>query len=96
VLRKKAVPVESFGTEELRRLAADMFETCEAEEGAGLAAPQIGVSLRVFVVDCAENPEDPESPVRRFVAVNPEIVASEGQIASEEGCLSISPACAIP
>ncbi len=89
VLRQKAAPVEAFATAELRQLVADMYETCEAEEGAGLAAPQVGVSLQVFVVDCAENPEDPESPVQRFVAVNPEVVASQGLVHSEEGCLSI-------
>ena len=89
VLRQKAPPVSPSGDEQLRQLVADMFETCEAEEGAGLAAPQIGVPLRVFVIDCAENPEDPESPVQRFAAVNPEIIAAEGEIPSEEGCLSI-------
>src|SRR3972149_5241736 len=89
VLRQKAVPVSEPGTPELRQLVADMFETCTAEEGAGLAAPQIGVPLRVFVVDCPEEPEDPESPVKRFAAVNPRVVSTEGELLSEEGCLSI-------
>ena len=89
VLRQKAAPVPAFGTAELRELVDDMYETCEAEEGAGLAAPQIGVSYQVFVIDCAEDPQDPESPNQRFVAINPEIIATEGQIQSEEGCLSI-------
>jgi len=89
VLRQKAPPVSQPGDEQLRQLVADMFETCEAEEGAGLAAPQIGVSQRVFVIDCAEDPDDPQSPVQRFAAVNPEIIAAEGEIPSEEGCLSI-------
>jgi peptide deformylase len=89
VLRVKAAPVPRPGGPELKELVADMFETCTAEEGAGLAAPQIGVSLRVFVVDCPEDPEDPESPVQRFAAVNPRVVAAEGEILSEEGCLSM-------
>jgi len=89
VLRQKAAQVPALGTRELEELIADMFETCTAEEGAGLAAPQIGVSLRVFVVDCPEDPEDPECPVQRFAAINPEILAAEGDTLSEEGCLSM-------
>jgi peptide deformylase len=89
LLRQPAAPVSQPGSRELRELVDDMFETCTAEEGAGLAAPQIGVSLRVFVVDCPEDPEDPESPVRRFAAVNPRVVATEGETLSEEGCLSM-------
>jgi len=89
VLRLKSAPVAATGTDALRELVADMYETCAAEEGAGLAAPQIGVSLRVFVVDCPEDPEDPESPIVRFAAVNPRVVAAEGQMLSEEGCLSM-------
>jgi peptide deformylase len=89
VLRLKAAPVPMPAGQELKELVADMFETCTAEEGAGLAAPQIGVSLRVFVVDCPEDPEDPESPIFRFVAVNPEVLAATGEVLSEEGCLSM-------
>jgi len=89
VLRQKAAQVPALGTRELEELVLDMFETCTAEEGAGLAAPQIGVSLRVFVVDCPEDPEDPESPVQRFAAVNPRLLAADGEILSEEGCLSM-------
>ena len=89
VLRAKAAPVAEPGNRELKELVLDMFETCTAEDGAGLAAPQIGVSLRVFVVDCPEDPEDPESPILKFAAINPRIVAAEGEILSEEGCLSM-------
>ncbi len=88
VLRLKAAPVAGFDPS-LGDLVRDMFDTCEAEEGAGLAAPQIGVSLRVFVVDCREDPEDPASRAHRFAAVNPTILRIEGQISAEEGCLSI-------
>jgi peptide deformylase len=89
VLRAKSAPVADLPPAELRALIADMFETCTAEEGAGLAAPQIGVSLRVFVVDCPEDPEDETSPVVRFAAVNPRVLAAEGEVLSQEGCLSI-------
>src|SRR5688572_10713197 len=89
VLRAKSAPVGDLSPQELKALIADMYETCTAEEGAGLAAPQIGVSLRVFVVDCPEDPEDETSPVRRFAAVNPRILDAEGEILSQEGCLSI-------
>jgi peptide deformylase len=91
VLRRRSEPLEAaeLGTAELRQLVDEMYETCEAEEGAGLAAPQIGIGKRLFVVDCQEFPEEPDDPRRRFAIVNPEVVAREGKIDSEEGCLSI-------
>ena len=85
VLRKKATPVESFD-DSLRRLVADMVETMYAEPGVGLAAPQIGVSLRVFVIDTTVG----ERPDALIVMVNPRIVSVEGHVAAEEGCLSIT------
>jgi peptide deformylase len=89
VLRLRAAPVAELGQDALRELVRDMYETCEAEEGAGLAAPQIGVSLRVFVVDCREDPEDQASRMHRFAAVNPTVLKTEGETVFEEGCLSI-------
>jgi peptide deformylase len=89
ILRLKSATVGELGSDELRQLEADMYETCVAEDGAGLAAPQIGLSIRMLVVDCPEDPEDEESPHFKFTAVNPEVVATEGQVVSEEGCLSI-------
>jgi peptide deformylase len=84
VLRQKAVSVEAFD-DELRNLVNDMFETMDAEEGAGLAAPQIGVSLRVMVVD-----DRGGAPEGRFVLVNPTLRAVSADEESEfEGCLSI-------
>jgi peptide deformylase len=71
--------VEVFD-EELARLCNDMFETMYAEEGVGLAAPQVGLSLRLFVMDCAGI---------KLVAANPEIVKADGEQAGEEGCLSV-------
>ncbi len=83
VLRAKADPVESV-TEEIRTLIRDMFDTMYAEDGVGLAAPQVGVSQRVIVVD----PRDDE--VQPFALVNPEIrEASAETELGEEGCLSL-------
>jgi peptide deformylase len=86
VLREKAAPVEHFD-EALRALVDDLFETMDAEEGAGLAAPQVGVSLRVFVVDARR---DGGGKASRFALVNPRIVEVSEEIeAAPEGCLSI-------
>ncbi len=79
VLETPGEPVLEFG-EDLKKLAEDMFETMYAEEGVGLAAPQVGLSLRLFVMDCAGI---------KLVAANPEIVSAEGEQAGEEGCLSV-------
>ncbi len=84
VLRLKATPVEHFD-EQLRLLAEDMMETMYDAPGIGLAAPQIGESLRVIVVDTSKQGEDRQS----MVLVNPEITAHEGFQVDEEGCLSV-------
>ena len=78
-------------TDDLRRLARDMFATMYHAEGVGLAAPQIGVSQRLFVVDVPERAEGGGEPVRHVHAlVNPVIVSSSTETAKEtEGCLSI-------
>jgi peptide deformylase len=73
------------GSAELAGLIADMIETCHAAPGIGLAAPQIGVNLRVAVVDLSVG-QQPESLI---VLVNPEIVEETGEQREEEGCLSI-------
>lgn len=70
--------------DELSKLAEDMFETMEAAGGVGLAAPQVGVSRRLFVMDTPS--EDGER--QRHVLVNPEIVRVEGEQVGDEGCLS--------
>lgn len=82
-LRRKASPVEAI-TPELLALIEDMKETMYAAPGVGLAAPQIGESLRLFIVDTAA--DDEPSDLRVFI--NPEIVATEGKTSWEEGCLS--------
>ncbi|HZH31774.1 MAG TPA: peptide deformylase [Pyrinomonadaceae bacterium] len=79
VLNEMGDAVEVFD-EQLARLCEDMFETMYAEEGVGLAAPQVGLSLRLFVMDCAGI---------KLVAANPEIISAEGEQAGEEGCLSV-------
>ena len=81
-LREHAQPVESFD-EELRRLIADMFETMYDAPGVGLAATQVGVALRVAVMDCSEDHSQP------LVVINPEILASSDPDTIDEGCLSV-------
>jgi peptide deformylase len=85
VLETPAQPVTEFGTPELRQLIDDMFETMYANKGVGLAAPQIGISKRLAVVDASAG-EDPEM---KRVLINPVITVREGRAVDEEGCLSI-------
>ena len=85
VLEKKAEPVTEFDTPELNQFLDDMFESMYAARGVGLAAPQIGVSKRIAVIDCSTG-EDPE---QKLVLINPEIIYTAGSQTSEEGCLSI-------
>ena len=83
VLRQKADQVTTI-TDEQRQLIRDMFDTMYAEEGVGLAAPQVGVSQRIIVVDPHEDGIEP------FALINPEILeASKETEKGEEGCLSI-------
>ena len=84
VLKKKTAPVTSFD-ENLQNLIDDMVETMYAAPGVGLAAPQVGVSKRLAVIDIGSR--DEKYPL--IVLVNPHIVSSEGEIEFEEGCLSI-------
>jgi peptide deformylase len=83
-LREQAQPVTRFDAE-LAKLLEDMAETMYAAPGVGLAAPQIGVPLRIFVIDVSTGENQP-SDLRVFV--NPEIVESKGEVCNEEGCLS--------
>lgn len=70
--------------DELRKLVADMFETMYAAPGVGLAAPQVGVAKRLFVMDCSGG----KDPNQRIAIINPEIIHTEGEQKGEEGCLS--------
>ena len=81
ILRQETVPVGAEGfTDELRQLSADMFETMRAANGIGLAAPQVGRTERICVVEVNDE---------SYTLVNPEIIEREGKIKWEEGCLSI-------
>lgn len=81
VLVKKAAPVTEFDAD-LKKLVADMFDTMYEAPGVGLAAPQVGVSKRLFVMDCSKDHS------RQYAFINPEIVSVEGIQKGEEGCLS--------
>ncbi|HZH33527.1 MAG TPA: peptide deformylase [Pyrinomonadaceae bacterium] len=83
VLLKVGTPVEEFD-EGLKILVRDMFETMYKAGGVGLAAPQINVSQRLFVMDCSGG----EDPAQKLALVNPEIIHVEGEQTGEEGCLS--------
>ncbi|HEY1649640.1 MAG TPA: peptide deformylase [Terracidiphilus sp.] len=83
VLSQPGEPVTEFD-DKLRKLVADMFETMYSAQGIGLAAPQIGISKRLTVIDLSMGKE----PKDKLVLINPEIVASEGRLYEEEGCLS--------
>lgn len=83
-LKKNSEDVGAW-TPELEQLVADMFETAIAEEGVGLAAPQVGINLNLAVIDCSCG----EDPAQRIVLINPEIIREEGTQKGPEGCLSI-------
>ena len=91
LLREKARPVERFGTQELRALVEDMKETMAAKHGAGLAAPQIGVSQRVVIFGVENSPRYPDAePVPFTVLVNPKLVMLAREVEEDwEGCLSV-------
>lgn len=80
VLRKKSFPVTDFG-EKTIQLLEDMKDTLKKAQGAGLAAPQVGVLRRIFVVDVEEG---------YFEFINPEIVSQKGEQYGIEGCLSVA------
>ena len=86
-LRKKSRKVKDF-EEALQALIDDMVETMQAANGAGLAAPQIGVLERVIVIQLPEDEEDPQSG-KLFTLCNPQIIRAAGEEESEEGCLCL-------
>jgi len=85
VLERPAENVTEFDTPELHKLIEDMFESMYAARGVGLAAPQIGISRRIAVIDCSAG----ENPAEKIVLINPEIIATSGIQTGEEGCLSL-------
>ena len=84
VLEKPGAPVQKFDAE-LEELAEDMFASMYAAQGVGLAAPQIGKSIRFAVVDVTGG----KNPEAKIVLANPEVTHAEGEVREEEGCLSI-------
>lgn len=83
VLETPGDPVTEFD-EGLKKLVGDMFDTMYAEHGVGLAAPQVGVSKRLFVMDCSGG----HDPSARVALVNPVVLRVEGDQTGDEGCLS--------
>lgn len=86
VLEREGDNVTNFNTPELDELIANMFETMYHAKGVGLAAPQVGVSQKLTVIDCGRGEDEDPAPI---VLINPEIVRKEGKQVGEEGCLSI-------
>lgn len=84
ILKKKAEKIETLDSN-LQKLIDDMIETMYKANGIGLAAPQVGVSKRLIIVDTSPKQENQGL----IVLINPEIIQSEGEILSEEGCLSL-------
>jgi len=83
VLDSPGYPVTEFD-DKLKKLVADMFETMYAAPGVGLAAVQVGISKRLFVMDCSGG----KDPDQRVVMINPEVLRVEGTQNGDEGCLS--------
>ncbi len=84
ILEKPTATIKKFD-EELEQLAEDMFASMYAASGVGLAAPQIGLGMRIAVVDVTSG----KNPEAKIVLVNPEVIHGEGEKREEEGCLSI-------
>jgi peptide deformylase len=84
ILEKPTVAVKKFDAD-FEQLTEDMFASMYAAQGVGLAAPQIGLNLRVAVVDVTVG----KNPEAKIVLANPEIIHAEGEVREEEGCLSI-------
>src|SRR4029077_10259310 len=85
VLDKQAAPVTEFDTPELHKLVDEMYEAMYAAKGGGSAAPQIGISRRIAVIDLSVG----EDPLQKIVLINPEVIHKESFQTEEEGCLSI-------
>lgn len=85
ILEQVAEPVTEFGTDELKEIIADMWETMYSAKGVGLAAPQIGLGKRISVIDVSAG----EDETKKLVVINPSVTRREGSQTGEEGCLSI-------
>ncbi len=94
ILKQKAKKITRFDAS-VRKLAADMLDTMYKSSGVGLAAPQVGISKRIMVIDVHRNDEDEETTTKSskqngkpIIFINPEIVKKEGEMTGLEGCLS--------
>ena len=85
ILRKHSKPIKDM-TPRIRQLIKDMFETMYDDNGVGLAAPQVGILKRLFVIDCCDGEEGAPNP---YVFINPEILETRGEVTDTEGCLSV-------
>lgn len=88
ILARPAVRVREFGPK-LHQLLDRMLETMREAPGVGLAAPQVGIDLRVAVVEYPDDEDDPENTMRVYELINPEIIRTKGSEVGQEGCLSI-------
>ncbi|MCX6046675.1 MAG: peptide deformylase [Chloroflexi bacterium] len=88
ILTKPAARVRDFGPT-LHKLLGDMLQTLREAPGVGVAAPQVGVDLRVSVIEYPEDEEDPEHTMRVYELINPEIIKAKGLEEGQEGCLSM-------
>lgn len=88
ILEKRAREIKE-NSERLQELIEDMFETMYESDGVGLAAPQVGILKRLFVLDCSDEKTNP------LVFINPEILETEGEQTGSEGCLSYPGMCGI-
>ncbi len=90
-LLQVASPVTTFNTPELHGIIQDMFDTMAAQDGAGLAAPQIGIGLRIVIFGLEENPRYPDAEtVPMTVLINPQLMALDDVVEEDwEGCLSV-------
>ncbi|MCL4835619.1 MAG: peptide deformylase [Caldilineaceae bacterium] len=88
VLRSPAKRVRAFDGA-LHKLLDDMVLTMREANGAGLAAPQIGLDQRISVIEWPEDPDNPEETLRRYEVINPEIIKAKGAEEGQEGCLSL-------
>ncbi len=88
ILRRPAQRVRSFDRR-LHQLLDNMVETMREGKGVGLAAPQIGLDRRIFVIEYPEDTERPDETMQRYEMINPEIVKAKGSEIGQEGCLSL-------
>lgn len=88
ILRRPAQRVRSFD-KRLHQLLDNMVETMREGKGVGLAAPQIGLDRRIFVIEYPDDTERPEETMQRYELINPEIVKAKGSEIGQEGCLSL-------